>query len=119
MAFTKGQARKEANREWGMLVAQLNKERGYITLDKRSENIPRVPKALQKAPKRLASTFFQLASGHAMIAPFLKEKFGWMESDTCWWCGTGRQTREHLLKSVQHGKDQIALEGCWGGYILW
>lgn len=32
-----------------------------------------------------------------MTAPFLKERFGWVESDICWWCGISRQTREHLF----------------------
>ena len=51
--------------------------------------------------------FFQLSSGHAMIAPFLKEKFGWIESDQCWWCSRGRQTREHLFKEFSAWKEEI------------
>ena len=47
----------------------------------REGEVPRILKPLQKVRKDLASRFFQLASGHAMIAPFLKEKFGWVESD--------------------------------------
>lgn len=54
--------------------------------------VPRIPAALRGARKELASRFFQLASGHAMIAPFLREKFGWVESDQCWWCSSGRQS---------------------------
>ena len=50
----------------------------------RGRDKPRIPRPLQRAPKGLASLFFQIASGHAMIAPFLKEKFGWVESDSCW-----------------------------------
>ena len=42
-----------------------------------------------------------------MIAPFLKEKFGWVESDQCWWCDGGRQSREHLFKECRTWKDQI------------
>ena len=42
-----------------------------------------------------------------MIAPLLKEKFGWVESDGCWWCGGGRQTREHLFKECRTWKDEI------------
>ena len=97
MSFIKSQARKEANREWGRIIARLDKDRGYATLRRPREGIPRIPKDLQRAPKELASRFFQLASGHAMIASFLKEKFGWIKSGICWWCGTGRQTREHLF----------------------
>ena len=42
-----------------------------------------------------------------MIAPFLKEKFGWVESDQCWWCDGGRQSREHLFKECRTWKEQI------------
>ena len=69
--------------------------------------IPKIPIELRKAPKELASRFFQLASGHAMIAPFVKEKFKWIESDTCWWCGSERQTREHLFKQCLTWKKEI------------
>ena len=42
-----------------------------------------------------------------MIAPFLKDKFGWVESDQCWWCGSGRQSREHLFKECRAWKNEI------------
>ena len=42
-----------------------------------------------------------------MIAPFLRDKFGWVESDQCWWCDSGRQSREHLFKECRTWKDQI------------
>jgi hypothetical protein len=29
----------------------------------------------------VASRYFQLLSGHAMIAPFLKDRWGWTDSD--------------------------------------
>ena len=51
--------------------------------------------------------FFQLLSGHAMIAPFLKEKWGWIDSDRCWWCGGGRQSRDHLFKECITWKREI------------
>ena len=69
--------------------------------------VPRIPGALRRARKELASRFFQLASGHAMITPFLKENFGWVESDQCWWCDGGRQSREHLFKECRTWKVQI------------
>ena len=69
--------------------------------------VPRIPRALQRARKSLASRFFQLSSGHAMTAPFLRDKFGWVESDQCWWCDGGRQSREHLFKECRTWKDQI------------
>ena len=84
MSFIKSQARKKANREWGRMVAELNRRRGYATLRRPQDSIPRIPRELQRTPKELASRFFQLASGHAIIVPFLKEKFGWIDSDICW-----------------------------------
>ena len=38
---------------------------------------------------------------------FLRDKFGWVESDQCWWCEGGRQSREHLFKECRTWKDQI------------
>ena len=111
MSFIKSQARREANREWGTLVSLLDRKRSYTTLRRPRGNIPKILRELQKAPKELASRFFQLASGHAMIAPFLKEKFGWLESDMCWWCGRGRQTREHLFKECSTWKERLKSYG--------
>ena len=62
---------------------------------------------LRQAPKETASRFFQLASGHAMITPFLKDRFGWVDPALCWWCGTGRQAREHLFKECVTWKCEI------------
>ena len=42
-----------------------------------------------------------------MIAPFLKDKFKWIESDVCWWCGLARQSREHLFKECVSWKQEI------------
>ena len=42
-----------------------------------------------------------------MTAPFLRDKFGWVDSDQCWWCGSGRQSREHLFKECRTWKEQI------------
>ena len=110
MAFIKSQARKEANREWREMIARLNQESGYITLGRGGRrDVPRIPEILRKTPKALASCYFQLASGHAMIAPFLKEKFGWIESDICWWCTKSRQTREHLFKECSTWKKEIRM----------
>ena len=69
--------------------------------------VPRIPAALGGARKSLASRFFQLASGHAMITTFLRDKFGWVDSDQCWWCSCGRQSREHLFKECRAWKKEI------------
>ena len=107
IAYIKGRARREANEEWRKMITNLNRRRGYVTLRKKGNTIPKIPEALGKAPKALASRFFRLASGHAMTAPFLKEKFGWIDSDVCWWCTGRRQTREHLFKECPAWKQEI------------
>ena len=48
-----------------------------------------------------------LLSTHAMIAPFLEERFRWVSSSQCWWCGSGRQSREHLFKECHTWKEEI------------
>ena len=68
--------------------------------------VPKILPGLRGAPRGLAARFFQLASGHAMIAPFLKEKFGWVDSESCWWCSGGRQSREHLFKECRAWKEE-------------
>ena len=62
---------------------------------------PRIRTALRRTGKGVASRYFQLLSGHAMIAPFLKDKWGWTDSDACWWCDGGRQSRDHLFKECK------------------
>ena len=62
---------------------------------------------LGTAGKRVAARYFQLLSGHAIIAPFLKDRWGWTNTDRCWWCEEGRQTREHLFKECKAWKEGI------------
>ena len=97
LAFLKTLARRRANAEWTEeIIRRQNGARPFrIPVEGEAPGNPREP---GQVPKELASRFFQLALGHAMIAPFLRDKFGWIESDLCRWCGTGRQTREHLFK---------------------
>ena len=44
-----------------------------------------------------------------MIAPFLRDKFGWVESDSCWWCSGGRQSREDFLKECRVWRDEVRM----------
>jgi ribonuclease HI len=62
-----------------------------------------------KASKAVASRYYQLRTGHALIGPYLK-KIGKRASDACWWCDRGvKQSREHLLKSCKKWKSQQAI----------
>ena len=84
MTFLRSLLRKRAVSAWREEISQRSQGKGRPYRIPRGEETPKLPKALQETGKELASRFFQLASGHAMIAPFLKEKFGWVESDSCW-----------------------------------
>ena len=68
---------------------------------------PRIRALLRKTRKSVAARYFQLLSGHAMIAPFLKDRWGWTDSDKCWWCEGGRQSRDHLFKECSKWGKEI------------
>ena len=59
----------------------------------------------------VASRFRLLQSGHAMVAiAFLKERYGWTDTDQCWWCNQSRQDRTISLKYAPHNEgDQDVL----------
>ena len=61
----------------------------------------------REVSKRVVARFFQLLSGHAMIAPFLKDRWGWTDTDVCWWCNRVRQSREHLFKECKAWAKEI------------
>jgi hypothetical protein len=66
-----------------------------------------IRKELKKERKGIATRHVQLLTGHAIIAPFLKEKLKKIDSDECWWSDKrGRQTRDHLFKGCDRWKRQ-------------
>ena len=104
--FLKTALKKKAVIRWRAEVAEKCRRRRAFHTPK-DDRAPGIPEGLRRAPKEVASRFSQLASGHAMIAPFLKDKFKWLESDMCWWCGGGKQSREHLFKECRTWKGEI------------
>ncbi|KAI5785716.1 hypothetical protein FPQ18DRAFT_394394 [Pyronema domesticum] len=81
-----------ATKEW--IKTSTSRSKAYIPRDKTG-----IRKNLKNERKEIASRYYQLLTGHAVITPYLKEKLGKRESDTSWWCNSGkRQTREHLFK---------------------
>lgn len=42
---------------------------------------------LLRAPKPVASRYYQPLSGHAAIGPYLRDKIHKAVDDECWWCG--------------------------------
>ena len=110
LTFLKARARARTYAAWREEI--IRRRQGIRSFRAPAEGeILRILTELRGAPKELASRFFQLALGHAMIAPFVKEKFKWIEPDICWWCGSGRQTREHLFKRVSHMEERDS--GLW------
>jgi len=65
-------------------------------------------KTLKKERKRLAARFYQLNTGHALTAPYMK-RIKKTDSNLCWWCEDGRsiQTRQHLFTECRAFKPQI------------
>ena len=105
-AFMKAMLRRRAISSWRECISRGgNRRRPYVI--PREGTVPKIPTALGMARRSVAVRFFQLASGHAMIAPFLEEKFKWVSSSQCWWCGSGRQSREHLFKECRTWKEEI------------
>ena len=58
-------------------------------------------------PQADSGSFFPVMLWHAMLTPFLRDRFGRVEFDTCWWCSGGRQTREHVFQECLAWKDDI------------
>ena len=105
-SFMKAMFRRRAVDSWREIIIRGGTKRRPYRIP-REGMVPKIPAALGGARKSLASRFFQLASGHAMTAPFLKDKFNWVDSDQCWWCSGGRQSREHLFKECRAWKKEI------------
>ena len=105
-AFLKTVLKRRAVTRWREEIAKKSRSRRPYYIPGEGV-VPKIPVGLQRVPKELASRFFQLSSGHEMIAPFLKEKFGWTDSDSCWWCSGGRQSREHLFKECKTWREEI------------
>jgi len=59
--------------------------------------------AVMGAKKKIAARFYQLKSGHALIAKYLL----WIRKRSdmkCWWCGHEYQTRDNLFKWCKRWK---------------
>ena len=110
LAYLSRRRSEEASRRWKtdttdrMRNGAGNKRRGAF---RRPGRGPVLRAELKGVSKGVASRFHQLWSGHAMIAPFLKDKWGWIEEDTCWFCRRGRQTRGHQFKEWMRWKEEI------------
>jgi len=59
--------------------------------------------AVMEAKKTIAARFYQLESGHALIAKYIL-RIGKRSDMKCWWCGHEYQTRDHLFKWCKRWK---------------
>lgn len=85
------------------ITTRTAKSKAYIPRDKTG-----IRKNLRNERKGIASRYYQLLTGHAVVAPYLKEKLKKRDLDTCWWCDSGRrQTRDHLFKECARWSSEI------------
>lgn len=66
--------RARAIKEWKDEIGRRRASRAYRVPQREADL--RMPAELREVPSELAGRFFQLDSGHAMTAPFLRRKFG-------------------------------------------
>jgi len=59
--------------------------------------------AVMRSKQTIAARFYQLKSGHALIAKYLL-RIGKRRYMKCWWCGHEYQTRDHLFKLCKRWK---------------
>lgn len=104
LAFLRRRAAERSTRAWKEDIEVRNAGCRAFRLPTAT---PGIRPQLRRAPKRVAARFFQLLSGHAIIAPFLKDRWGRTDSDRCRWCEKGRQSREHLFKDCSAWTKEI------------
>jgi hypothetical protein len=98
---TAAEKRRRESSDWW--TPSIDSSRCYL-----APTTPGFRPELHRVRKELASRYYQLMMGHAVIAPYLKFKIKTSDCDTCWWCEIGkRQTREHLFKECLHWKNEI------------
>ena len=87
LAFLRRKATEQDTRAWREDTEKTAGRRVFRLSTTGSR--PAIGPALRRTPKRVATAFFQLLSGHSMIAPFLKERWGWTDADV--WQGQTEQ----------------------------
>lgn len=114
MTFLKGRRTGKAVQKWrDDIIRRDGQARVFRAPDAGAR--PGIRQQPRADPKAVTARFYQILSGHAMTAVFVKEKWGWTDSDQCWWCGRGRagESLHHLEK-----RDQDAMGGCGRGVRL-
>jgi hypothetical protein len=98
---TTQEKKKRKTKEW--LKEKLKGSRVYILKEKEG-----IRQHLRSERKETAMRYYQLMTGHAAIAPYLKNNVKNGDSEECWWYQSGKkQSREHLFKECPKWKPQI------------
>src|SRR5436853_7655645 len=107
LAHLKGTRTQRATDTWHREIQTNGRRTGTkaFRLPSETHSRPRIRDQLKGVPKGVTARYYQLLSGHALTAVRLKDKWGWTDTDTCWWCTKGRQTREYPLKECLAGKE--------------
>ena len=110
LAYLGRRATERATRRWREDTRTRIRQAGLYTA--RPSDTTRHTPPIENGQEGSGGEVFQLLSGHAMIAPYLKERWGWIDTDRCWWCDGGRQGRDHLFKECKTWKDEIRVCVC-------
>jgi len=90
----------EESKEEIKTMGQKSKHSYRYDLVKRGGN-----SAVMEARKTIVARFYQLKSGHALIAKYLLQ-IGKRRDMKCWWCGHEYQTRDHRFKWCKRWKQE-------------
>ena len=105
-SFLRRRAAGRATRCWKVNTASRNRGTRTFRLSGPKSKSKFRP-SLRTKSKAITGRFYQLLSGGSVIAPFLLEKWGWIESDLCCWCDRERQSREHLFNECQRWEREM------------
>jgi hypothetical protein len=87
LAFLKRTTKEEKKRktkEW--IKEKIKGSRAYILKEKEG-----IRKHLRSERKETATRYYQLMTGHAVIALYLKNKLKKRDLEECWWCQSGKK----------------------------
>ena len=127
-SFPKRRVAERATRRGKENTTARNKGKGTLRLPGPKYK-PKIRPALRIEAKTIAGRFYQLLSGHVIIAPFSKGKWEWIGTDQCWWCRQGRQ-HGHTLRNrrgfgynvreaaEQHGRQRANGNGAYTEDVL-
>lgn len=97
LAFLEGKGAEGPMERWRGDMVGTNSKKRVFRLPRVGAR-PGIRRQLRAASEAVAARFYHLLSSRAVSETSPKGGWGWTDSDECWWCGTGRQSREHLFK---------------------